>query len=48
MLAANGFAPTISRNQPHQPGKDEVSAILDATGGRLDGSARDVWFHLQA
>src|SRR5258708_20813089 len=29
-------------------GEDEVSAILDATGGRLDGSARDVWFHLQA
>jgi hypothetical protein len=29
-------------------GEDEVSAILDATGGRLDGSAGDVWFHLQA
>jgi len=29
-------------------GEDEVSAILDATGGRVDGSAGDVWFHLQA
>src|SRR5213080_2029495 len=29
-------------------GEDEVSAILDATGGRLDGSAGDVWVHLQA
>ena len=28
--------------------EDEVSAILDATGGRLDGSAGDVWVHLQA
>jgi hypothetical protein len=28
--------------------EDEVSAILDATGGRVDGSAGDVWFHLQS
>ena len=28
--------------------EDEVSAILDATGGRVDGCAGDVWFHLQA
>ena len=28
--------------------EDEVSAILDATGGRIDGIARNVWFHLQA
>jgi len=28
--------------------ENEVSAILDATGGRVDGSAGDVWFHLQA
>jgi len=29
-------------------GEDEVSAILDATGGRLDGIAGDVWFHLKS
>jgi Tn3 transposase DDE domain len=29
-------------------GEDEVSAILDATGGRVDVIAGDVWFHLQA
>jgi hypothetical protein len=28
--------------------EDEVSAILDATVCRIDGSAGDVWFHLQA
>jgi hypothetical protein len=28
-------------------GEDEVSAILDAAGGRVDGSAGDVWFLLQ-
>ncbi len=28
--------------------EDEVSAIVDATGGRVDGIARNVWFHLQA
>src|SRR6266581_1938512 len=28
--------------------EDEVSAILDATGGRVDGIASNVWFHLQA
>jgi hypothetical protein len=28
--------------------EDEVSAILDATGGRVDGSAGNIWFHLQA
>ena len=33
---------------PSAWGEDEVSAILDATGGRVDGSAGDVWFHLQA
>jgi hypothetical protein len=29
-------------------GEDEVSAILNTTGGRVDGSAGDVWLHLQA
>jgi hypothetical protein len=29
-------------------GEDELSAILDAAGGRVDGGAGDVWFHLQA
>jgi hypothetical protein len=29
-------------------GEDEVSAILDAAGGRVDGSAGDVWFLLQS
>jgi hypothetical protein len=28
--------------------KDEVSAILDAAGGRIDGIAGDVWFLLQS
>ncbi|MBV9614367.1 MAG: hypothetical protein JO031_02815 [Ktedonobacteraceae bacterium] len=28
--------------------EDEVSAILDAAGGRIDGSAGDVWFLLQS
>jgi hypothetical protein len=28
--------------------EDEVSAILDATGSRVDGSAGDVWFLLQS
>jgi hypothetical protein len=28
--------------------EDEVSAILDAAGDRVDGSAGDVWFHLKA
>jgi hypothetical protein len=28
--------------------EDEVSAILDATGGRVDRIASNVWFHLQA
>src|SRR5262249_11050912 len=29
-------------------GEDEVSAILDAAGGRVDGSAGDMWFLLQS
>ena len=29
-------------------GEDEVSAILDATGARVDRIASNVWFHLQA
>jgi hypothetical protein len=29
-------------------GEDEVSAILDAAGGRVDGSASNVWFLLQS
>jgi hypothetical protein len=29
-------------------GEDEVSAILDAAGGRVDGSAGDVWYLLQS
>jgi hypothetical protein len=28
--------------------EDEVSAILDATGGRINGTAEDVWLHLYA
>jgi len=28
--------------------EDEVSTILDSAGGRIDWSAGDVWFHLQA
>ena len=39
-----------SFKEPTPPawGEDEVSAILDATGGRVDGIAGDVWFHLQS
>ncbi|HEX4921751.1 MAG TPA: hypothetical protein VFV92_13560 [Candidatus Bathyarchaeia archaeon] len=29
-------------------GEDEVSAILDAAGGRIDEIAGDMWFHLKA
>ena len=41
---ANGF------EHPAPPAwwEDEVSAILDAAGGRVDGSAGDVWFLLQS
>ena len=28
--------------------EDEVSAILDAAAGRVDGIAGDMWFHLKA
>ena len=39
-----------SFEEPTPPawGEDEVSAILDTAGGRVDGSAGDVRFHLQA
>jgi hypothetical protein len=41
-------AKCFEKPTPPTWGEDEVSAILDATGGRVDGSAGDVWFHLQA
>ena len=46
---SDGFRATCFE-EPTPPtwGEDEVSAILDAAGGRVDGSAGDVWFLLQS
>ena len=41
-------AKCLEEPTPPAWGEDEVSAILNATTGRVDGRAGDVWFHLQA
>lgn len=48
-LATIGFAPPVFE-EPTPPawGEDEVSAILDATGGRIEGIAGNMWFLLQS
>jgi hypothetical protein len=46
---SDGFrANCFEEPTPPAWGEDEVSAILDATGGRVDGSAGDVRFLLQS
>jgi hypothetical protein len=41
-------ATCFEKPTPPAWGEDEVSAILDATGGRIDGIAGNVWLQLQS
>ena len=46
---SDGFrAKCLEEPTPPAWWEDEVSAILDAAGGRVDGSAGDVWYLLQS
>ena len=46
---SDGFrAECFEEPTPPAWGEDEVSAVLDAAGGCVDGGAGDVWFLLQS
>ena len=50
IYAGSDYSRTKCFEEPTPPawGEDEVSAILNATTGHVDGRAGDVRFHLQA